>query len=63
MNMNTPLDAQFNMAKLVPGKEEFHETIRYFKARLKALGVDVRLGARVSAVSARPYNPIQSNPS
>ena len=43
---------QFNMAKLIPGKEEFHETIRYFKTRLALLGVDVRLGARVTAVSA-----------
>lgn len=42
--------AQFNMAKLIPGKEEFHETIRYFKTRLGLLGVDVRLGTRVTAV-------------
>jgi 2,4-dienoyl-CoA reductase (NADPH2) len=41
------------MAKLVPGKEEFHETIRYFKARLQKLGVDVRLSTRVSAVRER----------
>jgi 2,4-dienoyl-CoA reductase (NADPH2) len=27
---------QFNLAKVVPGKEEFHETIRYFKVQLKA---------------------------
>ena len=25
---------QFNMAKRIPGKEEFHETIRYFKVQL-----------------------------
>lgn len=40
------------MAKRIPGKEEFHETIRYFKTRLDLLGVDVRLGTRVTAVSA-----------
>lgn len=42
---------QFNMAKLIPGKEEFHETIRYFQTRLGILGVDLRLGTRVTAVS------------
>lgn len=43
------------MAKLIPGKEEFHETIRYFKTCLALLGVDVRLGARVTAVSAHSF--------
>jgi 2,4-dienoyl-CoA reductase (NADPH2) len=31
---------QFNLAKVVPGKEEFHETIRYFKVQIKQTGVD-----------------------
>eukprot|EP00339_Tiarina_fusa_P000190 CAMPEP_0117009030 /NCGR_PEP_ID=MMETSP0472-20121206/8323_1 /TAXON_ID=693140 ORGANISM="Tiarina fusus, Strain LIS" /NCGR_SAMPLE_ID=MMETSP0472 /ASSEMBLY_ACC=CAM_ASM_000603 /LENGTH=774 /DNA_ID=CAMNT_0004711217 /DNA_START=228 /DNA_END=2549 /DNA_ORIENTATION=+ len=39
---------QFHMAKRVPGKEEFHETLRYFEHQLKASGVDVQLGAEVS---------------
>lgn len=34
---------QFNYARQIPGKEEFHETIRYFKEQLKRLHVDVRL--------------------
>ena len=29
---------QFNLAKVIPGKEEFHETIRYFKVQLEKLG-------------------------
>jgi 2,4-dienoyl-CoA reductase (NADPH2) len=40
---------QFNIAKTIPGKEEFHETVRYFGRRLEQTGVDVRLNARVSA--------------
>lgn len=39
------------MAKRVPGKEEFNETIRYFNRKLQLTGVDVRLGKRVTAVS------------
>jgi 2,4-dienoyl-CoA reductase (NADPH2) len=31
---------QFNLAKVVPGKEEFHETIRYFKVQIEKTGVD-----------------------
>ena len=29
---------QFNLAKVIPGKEEFHETIRYFKVQLEKPG-------------------------
>ena len=36
------LGGQFNMAKVVPGKEDYAETIRYFTHRLAALGVEVR---------------------
>jgi 2,4-dienoyl-CoA reductase (NADPH2) len=38
------LGGQLNLAKVVPGKAEFHEMLRYFRARLAALEVDVRLG-------------------
>ncbi len=43
------IGGQFNVAKQVPGKEEFHETLRYFEGRLKQTGVTVMLGRRVSA--------------
>eukprot|EP00624_Nannochloropsis_granulata_P002755 evm.model.NODE_23858_length_7228_cov_28.074156.2 len=43
------IGGQFNMAKLIPGKEEFHETIRYFGHQLTKTGVDVRLNTRVSS--------------
>ena len=32
----TEIGGQFNLAKQIPGKEEFHETIRYFGKRLRA---------------------------
>lgn len=40
---------QFNIAKQVPGKEEFSETIRYFSRQLELTGVTVKLNTRVSA--------------
>ena len=43
------IGGQFNVAKRVPGKEEFAETLRYFDHRLRDLGVQVRLGQRVDA--------------
>ncbi|WP_028080325.1 NADPH-dependent 2,4-dienoyl-CoA reductase [Solimonas soli] len=43
------IGGQFNMAKRIPGKEEFHETLRYFRRRLETTGVNVKLGTRVSA--------------
>ena len=39
---------QFNLAKVVPGKEEFHETIRYFKVQIETTGVELRLNTRVN---------------
>jgi len=38
---------QMNMARQVPGKEEFDEAIRYYRRQLELLGVDVRLNCRV----------------
>ena len=45
---NTTVGGQFNLAKVIPGKEEFHETIRYFKTMLNKNGVEVRLNTRVN---------------
>jgi len=43
------IGGQFNMAKRIPGKEEFHETLRYFHHRLERTGVRLQLNTRVSA--------------
>ena len=41
----TEIGGQFNLAKRIPGKEEFHETLRYFANRFDDLGVDVQLNS------------------
>jgi 2,4-dienoyl-CoA reductase (NADPH2) len=46
---NATIGGQFNLAKRIPGKEEFAETLRYFGAQLRKLGVELRLGTRVDA--------------
>lgn len=43
------IGGQFNYAKRIPGKEEFHETLRYFRHRLSDTGVTVALGRTASA--------------
>lgn len=43
------IGGQFNLAKIIPGKEEFEETLRYFGARLRETGVTLRLGTRATA--------------
>ena len=43
------IGGQFNIAKKVPGKEEFYETLRYFDRQLALRGVKVSLNTRVTA--------------
>ncbi len=47
------IGGQFNLAKRIPGKEEFHDTLRYFRHRHVETGVDLRLSttATVEALS------------
>ena len=45
------IGGQFNYAKRIPGKEEFHETLRYFRHRLSDTGVTVTLGQTASAAT------------
>lgn len=44
---------QFNLARKIPGKEEFDETIRYFKAQMKLNKVELRLNTRLDASVVR----------
>ncbi|MFD4659045.1 FAD-dependent oxidoreductase [Kitasatospora sp. NPDC058444] len=43
------IGGQLNIARRIPGKEEFDETVRYFRTRLAELAVTLRLGATVTA--------------
>ncbi|ANH90226.1 NADPH-dependent 2,4-dienoyl-CoA reductase [Streptomyces sp. SAT1] len=52
------IGGQLDVARRVPGKQEFDETLRYFRHRLAALGVDVRLDTRVGAADLAGYDEI-----
>jgi len=54
------IGGQFNYAKRIPGKEEFRETLRYFKHRLAEAGVRVQLGqvADAASLSTQRYDDI-----
>ncbi|WP_235299497.1 NADPH-dependent 2,4-dienoyl-CoA reductase [Portibacter marinus] len=43
------LGGQFNMAKVIPGKEEYAETIRYYRVMLDKHQVDIRLNTRATS--------------
>jgi 2,4-dienoyl-CoA reductase (NADPH2) len=43
------IGGQFNLARRVPGKEEFSETLRYFGQRIEKTGVTLRLNTRIEA--------------
>ncbi len=52
------LGGQFLLAREIPGKEEFGETLRYFGNRFADLGVDVRLGHKAAANDVAEYDEI-----
>jgi 2,4-dienoyl-CoA reductase (NADPH2) len=54
------IGGQFNVAKRIPGKEEFHETLRYFRHRLDDAGVELKLGhtADAAALAAAGYDEV-----
>ncbi|BBX45935.1 NADPH-dependent 2,4-dienoyl-CoA reductase [Mycobacterium cookii] len=55
---NDVIGGQFDMARRIPGKEEFNETIRYFTTMLATNGVEVRLNTRVSAAALADYDHV-----
>lgn len=46
---NAEIGGQFNIAKQIPGKEEFYETLRYYRRMIEITGVTLKLNQRVSA--------------
>lgn len=54
------IGGQFNMAKLIPGKEEFYETIRYFNKQIELTGVKLHLNSRFDnqIVKNQPFDEI-----
>ena len=43
------IGGQFNIAKQIPGKEEFFETLRYYGKQIEITGVDLKLNHRATA--------------
>ncbi len=42
------IGGQFNLAKQIPGKEEFYETLRYFRAQIELLGINLELETKAT---------------
>lgn len=49
---------QFNLAKKIPGKEEFYETLRYFKEELSTLNVTVNLNTSADINTLSSFDEI-----
>lgn len=52
------IGGQFNIAKQVPGKEEFYETLRYFAKQITLTGVKLRLNTLVTADELSSFDEI-----
>ncbi|MBT2441965.1 NADPH-dependent 2,4-dienoyl-CoA reductase [Streptomyces sp. ISL-36] len=52
------IGGQLNIAKRVPGKEEFNETLRYFRTQLDARGVEVRLNTTATSELLAEYDEV-----
>ncbi len=52
------IGGQLNVARRVPGKEEFDETLRYFRTRLAELDIDVRLSTRADAATLDGFDEV-----
>lgn len=50
------LGGQFNMAKIIPGKEDYAETIRYYTTMLRKYNVEVFLNSKVTASMLNQMN-------
>ena len=52
------IGGQFNLARRIPGKEEFAETLRYFRVRLAQLGVKLKLAHRAGVQDLLGYDEV-----
>ena len=52
------IGGQFNMARRIPGKEEFSETLRYFRRRIETTGVELRLNSRAEADALKGFDEV-----
>ncbi|WP_308368062.1 MULTISPECIES: NADPH-dependent 2,4-dienoyl-CoA reductase [unclassified Microbulbifer] len=52
------IGGQFNIAKQIPGKAEFQETLRYFNRKLELTGVTVKLNCRATAEDLQEFDEV-----
>lgn len=52
------IGGQFNMAKKIPGKEEFSASLDYFRGEVDRCGVDLQLSTRISAEDLAGYDEV-----
>ncbi|MEG3191264.1 NADPH-dependent 2,4-dienoyl-CoA reductase [Lysobacter sp. D1-1-M9] len=55
---NHEIGGQFNLAKRIPGKEEFHETLRYFRRQIELTGIELRLDTRADAAALAGFDEV-----
>ncbi|TYF23621.1 NADPH-dependent 2,4-dienoyl-CoA reductase [Enterobacter hormaechei] len=52
------IGGQFTIARQIPGKEEFYETLRYYRRMIEVTGVDLRLNQVVSAADLIGFDEV-----
>jgi 2,4-dienoyl-CoA reductase (NADPH2) len=52
------IGGQFNMAKQIPGKEEFYETLRYFNKQIELTGVKLQLNTKVETEDLKEFEEV-----
>ena len=54
------IGGQFNLARRIPGKEEFNETLRYYRRKIELLGIDLKLNTRIDVadLTAGDYDQV-----
>lgn len=52
------IGGQFNIAKQIPGKEEFYETLRYYRRMIDVTGVTLRLNHVVTADDLQAFDEV-----
>jgi 2,4-dienoyl-CoA reductase (NADPH2) len=46
------------MAKRIPGKEEFHETLAYYRRQIELLGVELKLSTEAETVQLQQFDEV-----
>jgi 2,4-dienoyl-CoA reductase (NADPH2) len=54
----TAIGGQFNLAKEIPGKEDFHQTLRYFNYQLAQNNVDIHLNTFIKPENLSKFDEV-----